>query len=209
MKNRPTANATAITIVTTQVAPETCSPSPSGSCALAEMPSARSPRASDSASATTPRTIGRRQTRCRRTHGSSGNRCSSIRPSPCSAGLRTATAQVRNPRIITPSRTAWPPRGASHEAVRGSRPPATPGAYLGSAAGARSAPSPGRPALEALHASARVDELLAAGVEGVAGRADLDVDLGLGRAGRELIAARAAHVCFDVFGMDVSFHVYL
>ncbi len=42
-------------------------------------------------------------------------------PSPASAsalastrsGLRTATAQWRTPRIITPSSTAWPPSGAS------------------------------------------------------------------------------------------------
>ena len=33
------------------------------------------------------------------------------------AGLRTATAQVETPRIITPSSTAWPPTGASREAT--------------------------------------------------------------------------------------------
>src|SRR4051794_1874317 len=34
--------------------------------------------------------------------------------SHCSGeGLRTATAQVDTPRIITPSSTAWPPMGAS------------------------------------------------------------------------------------------------
>ena len=37
---------------------------------------------------------------------------------PSGAGLRTATAQCLTPRIITPSRTAWPPRGASVVAVR-------------------------------------------------------------------------------------------
>ena len=37
----------------------------------------------------------------------------------CSAeGLRTATAQVEMPRIMTPSRTAWPPIGASRVASR-------------------------------------------------------------------------------------------
>src|SRR5436305_2051102 len=40
-------------------------------------------------------------------------------PSPWSgAGLRTATAQVETPRIITPSRTACPPTGASFTASR-------------------------------------------------------------------------------------------
>src|SRR5689334_25418721 len=39
----------------------------------------------------------------------------SISPS----GLRTATAQVETPRIITPSSTAWPPTGASRTARSG------------------------------------------------------------------------------------------
>ena len=33
------------------------------------------------------------------------------------SGLRTASAQFDGPRIITPSRTAWPPIVASHDAV--------------------------------------------------------------------------------------------
>src|SRR4029079_17787782 len=40
------------------------------------------------------------------------------RGSTCSCdGLRTATAQVETPRIITPSSTAWPPTGASRCAL--------------------------------------------------------------------------------------------
>src|SRR5215211_7265475 len=64
----------------------------------------------------------------------------------------------------------------------------------------------GGAALEALHAAARVDELLLAGVERVAVGADLHADLGRGRARRELGAARAAHVGLDVLGMDVGLH---
>ena len=58
-KNRPTASASATTTVPTHMPPE-ISFSSSGSCALAEMPSALKPMTSDSTSATTPRTIGRR-----------------------------------------------------------------------------------------------------------------------------------------------------
>ena len=89
------------------------------------MPSARKPIFSDSASATTPRTIGRRSSRWRLVQETSGSETTSISPlapslesgppaASCSAdGLRTATAQVEMPRIITPSSTAWPPIGAS------------------------------------------------------------------------------------------------
>src|SRR5581483_9828504 len=61
-------------------------------------------------------------------------------------------------------------------------------------------------ALEALHAAAGVDQLLLASVEGVAGRADLDVELGLRRPGLELVAARAAHGREHVVGMDAGLH---
>src|SRR4029450_3836538 len=54
--------------------------------------------------------------------------------------------------------------------------------------------------------AAAVDQLLAAGVEGMAVRADLDVQLGLGRSGHELVAARAAHAGLDVLGMDARLH---
>src|SRR5205814_5166803 len=56
------------------------------------------------------------------------------------------------------------------------------------AAGARLA------ALEPLDSAAGVDQLLAAGVERVAVGADLDVELGLGRARGGLVAARTAEV---------------
>src|SRR5438094_286624 len=53
----------------------------------------------------TPRTIGSRSTRCRAI-------CDSIVRLTCAIsplGVRTATAQLPGPRIITPSRTACPP----------------------------------------------------------------------------------------------------
>src|SRR5215211_594543 len=62
------------------------------------------------------------------------------------------------------------------------------------------------PPLEALDASTRVQQLLLARVEGMAVRADLDVQLGLRRARLELVAARAANGGGDVFGMEVGLH---
>src|SRR3954463_14532619 len=69
------------------------------------------------------------------------------------------------------------------------------------------AAGPGLAALEPLDAAPRVDQLLTAGVERVAVGADLHVQLGLGRTGRELVAAGAADVCLDVLGMDVGLHL--
>jgi hypothetical protein len=90
------------------------------------MPSALNPIDSDSPSAATPRMIGSRRKRWRLTIETSGSETTSISPSAASVGsiswplatcsgdgLRTATAHVETPRIITPSRTAWPPIGAS------------------------------------------------------------------------------------------------
>src|SRR2546429_3324770 len=69
------------------------------------------------------------------------------------------------------------------------------------AAGARLA------TLEALHSAAGVDQLLAARVERVAVGADLNVELGLGRARGELVAACTADVRLDVLGMDAGLHL--
>ncbi len=116
-KKRPTASASATTTVPNHMPPE-ISFSSSGSWALAEMPSALKPMTSDSTSATTPRTIGRRRRRCFLRTEVSGNEVTSISPwaprsgsTPSSetssgSGLRTATAHVDTPRIITPSSTA-------------------------------------------------------------------------------------------------------
>src|SRR5215204_2235124 len=62
------------------------------------------------------------------------------------------------------------------------------------------------PPLEALDPAARVQELLLAGVEGMAFRTDLDVQLRLRRARLKLRAARASDCGEDVFGMDVGLH---
>src|SRR3989304_1802288 len=54
--------------------------------------------------------------------------------------------------------------------------------------------------------AARVDELLLAGVARVTRRADLHVELGLRRARRERVPARAAHGREDVLGMNIGLH---
>src|SRR5581483_5279911 len=60
--------------------------------------------------------------------------------------------------------------------------------------------------LEPLDAAGRVDELLLARVEGVASRADLDVDLGLRRTRQERVPATAVDLAGLVVGMDVRLH---
>src|SRR5204862_488569 len=69
------------------------------------MARARKPIASDSPSATTPRTTGRRSAQCRVIGETIG--CETCAMSP--SGLRTSTDQCEGQRIITPSKTAWPP----------------------------------------------------------------------------------------------------
>ena len=78
--------------------------SSSGSWRSADQASALKPRLSDSASAMTPRTMGTF------VHRSAQSLASWTATSMPPSGLRTATAQVRSPRIMTPSTTAWPPR---------------------------------------------------------------------------------------------------
>src|SRR5438128_203003 len=65
------------------------------------------------------------------------------------------------------------------------------------------------PPLEPLDAASGVDELLLAGIEGMALRAKLDVELRLRGTRRERIAARAANVRRHVLGMDTCLHVPL
>src|SRR5439155_11627165 len=62
------------------------------------------------------------------------------------------------------------------------------------------------PALEALDASARVDQLLLARVERVAVGADLDVELGLRGTRLERVPAGARNGREDVFGMNLRLH---
>src|SRR5882672_756300 len=136
------------------------------------MDNARKPIASDSPRASTPRMMGRRSAQWRAISESIGCETCAISPS----GLRTATAQFPGPRIITPSRTACPPTFATSRLLAALR-----------ALGALEA------LLEALHPAARVDELLLAGVERMAVRADLDVELGLRRPRLERVPAGARH----------------
>src|SRR4051794_29392073 len=212
-------------------------PSSGSIWAFAEIASAWKPMRSDSARATTPRITGTRRIRLRFAHETTGSELICTWPS----GLRTATAHVETPRIITPSSTAWPPTGASRLAtgipsgIRASarcgcpstagEPSASGGLFarsvtadfIGSAKAAPSFPAPPAPpgalalaprsaTLEALDPAARIDQLLLAGVEGMARRADLHVQLGLRRARIELVPARAADVGEHVVGMDAGFH---
>src|SRR5882672_10764480 len=140
------------------------------------MASARKPIASDSPSAITPRITGSLKIRCRAIGDLIGWFTCAMSPS----GLRTATAQLRGPRIITPSRTACPPT------------------FCVIRLGARCALGLFEPLLEALDASAGIDQLLLARVERVARGADLDVQLGLGGTRRERVPAAAVHGGEDV-----------
>src|ERR671931_1594370 len=148
------------------------------------MASARNPIASDSPSAITPRMIGSRSSRCLAIADSIGRCTCAIAP----FGLRTATDQFVAPRIITPSRTACPPIG------------------LATALSAAGAAGLLEPPLEALDAAAGVEQLLLAGVERVAVRADLDVQLGLRRTRLERVPAGARDGRVDVLGMDPRLH---
>src|SRR5947209_18172081 len=88
---------------------------------------------------------------------------------------------------MTPSTSAWPP-------IDGRTPAVTCGSDAGGPASVL--------LLEALDAPARVDELLLARVEGVALRADLDLQFGFGRLGLERVSAGAADGRQHVVGMD-------
>src|SRR5437588_3316485 len=151
------------------------------------MASARNPIASDSPSAMTPRMTGSRKMRWRAMAESIGRVTCAIEP----AGVRTATAQFPGLRIMTPSRTAWPPTVIRLRLL---------------AAGALRALGALEPALEALDPSTGVHELLLARIEGVALGADLDVQLGLGRMDLERVPAGARHRGEHVIGMDTGLH---
>jgi len=64
----------------------------------------------------------------------------------------------------------------------------------------------GDPTLEALDAASGIDQLLAPRVKRVAVGADLDVQLRPGGAGRELIAAGAAHMSLYVLWVNRALH---
>src|SRR5437870_2917931 len=132
-------------------------------------------------------------------------------------GRRQASAIVRRPRIITPSITACPPyRGAVSA-------PADPQLILLSPSAARhharrhlagGSGLRGRrvgrllrvPLGEALDASLHVEDVLRAGIEGMAAGADLDVELWLRRARHVAPTAGADDLRLHVFGMDLLLH---
>src|SRR5438552_5387128 len=152
------------------------------------------PMVSDSARTLTPRMNGIR------THGWSagyhGRRWTSVEISP--SGSRTASAQRCGPRIMTPSTRAWPP-------MDGRPCPPAAGAWP-----LTSRSDAGRAApvllLEALHPASGVHELLLARVEGMALRADLDLQVCLRRPGLKRVPARAPDVRQYVVGMDPGLH---
>ena len=77
--------------------------------ASAEKFNERKPRTSAWIITTAPLTTGQRRTGCMSASAAILWRKTAIRPS----GRRTATAIERGERIITPSRTAWPPKSTS------------------------------------------------------------------------------------------------
>src|SRR5450759_1946351 len=198
------------------------SPSSPSAAYSVEMASARKPIASDSPSAITPLMTGSLKTRCRFIKESTGRQTSATSP----LGLRTASDQYEGLRIITPSITAWPPYiVVDCLASRGSERKRRRRFLLGFTVATRTLGLRDRksifglrlvgasclfglfePALEALDTAAGVDELLLARVEGMAGRADLDVELGLYRARLKLVTAGATNDRAHVFGMDISLH---
>jgi hypothetical protein len=64
-------------------------------------------------------------------------------------------------------------------------------------------------ALEALHPASGIDQPLRTGIEGMAIRADLDLDIGQRRMRFEGVAASASHHAAAVLWMDSSFHLTL
>ena len=62
--------------------------------------------------------------------------------------------------------------------------------------------------LEAIHASTGIDQLLTAGVEGVALGANFDLQLALDGAGFERLTAHATDGRLAIFGMDLLFHAF-
>ena len=60
--------------------------------------------------------------------------------------------------------------------------------------------------VEAVHTSAGVNQLLLAGVEGMALGADFHVDLRLGGAGMDDLTAGAGDGAVHILGMDALFH---
>ena len=60
--------------------------------------------------------------------------------------------------------------------------------------------------LESVYAAAGINELLLAGIEGMALGADFNTKLFLGGSAFEGLAAQATNGCYLIFGMDLFFH---
>ena len=61
--------------------------------------------------------------------------------------------------------------------------------------------------LETIDAAGGIDKLLLAGVERMTGRAELNMQVGLGGPGVELVPAGTVHVGQLIFGVDVCLHM--
>src|SRR5918992_1505977 len=171
---------------------------------LAEIIKALIPIASDSPRTRQPRSKGRLSQGYRSAARGSGNRSTAID----SSGRRHATDQDAGPRIMTPSRTACPPI----EGRLGSASALTPVGSGRLGCGGLRLRRGGRRtvtrvlALEAFDPAPGVDQLLLARVEGMALVAQLDVQLGLDRPGRERVPARTRHPRLHVVGMNSLLH---
>src|SRR5215207_1755339 len=194
-KNRPIARTSEKAIVRPHIQPPISSLFPSSSSsswALAEIASARKPIFSDSARATTPRMTGNRRTRCLFAHETIGSEVISISAIGHALGLRPRDGSLRAVARLNDAR-----RAVARGAVRPSR--LHRGRLLPSLTLCRAAAEP-------LDAAAGVNQLLLARIEGMALRADLHVQLGLGGARVEVVPARAVDVREDVLGMDIGLH---
>ena len=167
------------------------SPSSSRSCeaTFAEMASARNPIASDSPSAMTPR-IDREP------------------PDPPPLHRRADVLHDLGDVALGRADGHRPRRRAAHHHAFENGLAAVADRHAAQASRRRGGRGAGllEAALEALHPTAGVDELLLPRVERMALGADLDVELLLRRARPELVAARARDVRQDVVGMDVGLH---
>src|SRR5690606_9823236 len=138
-------------------------------CWLAEKVRAETPLTSDSSRTTAPRKSGQRR---RRRPPHTGRQASSL-ITMAPSGRRHTTVNEDGERIITPSMTAWPPtsgrRVAACSLTRG------PSALLAGAAAVL--------LVEPLDAAGAVEQLLLAGVVGVAVGADVDAEIAARREG--------------------------
>src|SRR5438132_5492054 len=124
------------------------------------------------------------------------------------SGARTATDMNVRPRIMTPSRTAWPP----YEIFGVRRVGVWPGCSTGAEALIRSYLLLFRvlqAALEALDLARRIDEALLTGKERVTCGTHVDMQVLLGRARLPRVAATTRNCGQFVFGMDARLHLSL